>query len=97
MRRMPSIPSVLLCGSLLAACANSTPPTVSRLEPTLPARPHALLAVPQRPLPPADDPPSQEAVGAYAVELLGHVLGLEAQLQALSGWFDTAWQGGRPD
>ena len=88
MRRMRSIPSALLCAWLLAACANSTPATPARLEPMLPPRPDGLLAIPPRPLPPADDPPSQEAIGAYAVELLGHVLGLEAQLRALAGWFE---------
>lgn len=55
----------------------------------MPSRPDGLLAIPARPLPPADDPPSQEAIGAYAVELLAHVLVLEAQLRALAGWFET--------
>lgn len=89
MRRMRWTRSVLLCGWLLAGCANSTPPIVPLLEPILPPRPDGLLAIPARPLPPADDPPSQEAIGAYAVELLGHVLALEAQLHALAGWFET--------
>jgi hypothetical protein len=87
-RPMPTSLSALLCAWLLAACASSTPPPVPHLVPTLPPRPDALLAIPARPLPPADDPPTQEAVGAYAVELLGHVLALEAQLQALARWWD---------
>lgn len=93
MRRTRSIPSALLCVWLLAACANSTPAEPVRLEPILPPRPDALLAIPERPLPPADDPPAQEAIGAYAVELLTHVLALESQLAALAGWFETAAPG----
>ena len=90
MNRMPIVLSVLLCAGPLFACASSTPPTVTALVPTLPARPSGLLAVPARPLPPADDPPTQEQIGAYAFALLGHALALERQLRELARWYDAA-------
>lgn len=88
MSAMRTVLLALPCAWLLAACASSTPPAPGPRVPTLPARPSALLAIPPRPIPPAEDPPTQAALGSYAFELLGHVILLETQLQELGAWWD---------
>ncbi|BBK44110.1 hypothetical protein STVA_41300 [Allostella vacuolata] len=83
--------------SPVGATLRRTAERLRQLDPTTrpPARPDP-AGPPERPpgppgapLPPAEDVPTQEAIGSYAYALLGHVLMLEAQILKLGELWDA--------